>query len=65
MKRYMKIREYCKETGFPEETMRALVKSYKGHKFSQRLSDADNSHYLITVPVFEKMWDSGELRECL
>ena len=65
MKRYMKIREYCKETGFPENTMRRLCKSYKAYKFSHRESDAPNAHIIITVPVFEKMWDSGEFRQCL
>ena len=63
MKRYMKIREYCEESGFSEKTMRRLVHTYKAHRFAHR--ESENGHFIITVPVFEKMWDTGEFREVL
>ncbi len=58
MKRYMTIREYSRESGFPEKRLRALVKSDKGFKFS----DTENGRAIIIVPIFEKMLDSGEIR---
>lgn len=65
MKRYMSIHEYCNESGFSEKLMRKLVKTYKGNRFSKRKSDKENSHYVITVPTFENMWDRGEFKEYL
>ena len=62
MKRYMRVRDYCKESGFPVKLMYRLCRSHMGNKFSKRESDAENSHIIITVPVFEKMWDEGELK---
>ena len=65
MKRYMRVREYCEETGFPVKLMYRLCRSYLGSRFSQRESDAVNSHIIITVPIFEKMWDGKEFRNVM
>lgn len=65
MKRYMRIREYCKESGFPEKTLRRLCRTYKAGKFSRRTGEAINSHILINVAAFERMWDDGEFKECI
>ncbi len=63
MKRFMRIHEYCEESGFPEKLMRRLCHTYKAYKFAKR--DSQKGAFLITVPLFEKMWDAGEFRECL
>ena len=63
--KYMKIREYCDSSGFPESLLRRLCRTNKAHKFCQRTGSAVNSHILLCVPQFEKMWNSGELEECL
>lgn len=62
MKRYMGVREYCHESGFPVKVMYRLCRSYMGNKFSKRESDAANAHIIITVPVFEKMWERGDFK---
>lgn len=57
----MRVKEYCEESGFPLKLMYKLCRSYKGRKFSKKESEAVNSHIIITVPVFEEMWEKGEL----
>ena len=65
MKRYMRVKEYCEATGFPVKLMYRLCRSHLGSRFSQRESDAVNAHIIITVPIFEKMWDGKEFRNVM
>lgn len=62
MKEFMKIKDYCEESGFPEYTLRNLCGSYLSYRFSHRTGDSKNSHYIIDVPTFESMWRRGEFR---
>lgn len=65
MKKYMTIRDYSEESGFPEKLLRRLCRTDKGQKFAHRANGSGNEQYLITVPVFEKMWEGNEFQECL
>jgi len=65
VKEYMRIREYCKESGFPEKTLRRLCKTHMAPRFSRRTGDCVNSHILINPKRFQKLWDEGAFRNCI
>ena len=65
MKDFMKIRPYCRETGFPEKTLRKLCDSHLGHRFARRTGDAVNSHWVIDTKKFKAMWEREEFRNVL
>lgn len=55
MKKYMHMKKYCDETGFPLRTMQILVKSKYSKEFSFRCSDKVNSPVQIDTVRFEEM----------
>lgn len=65
MKRYVCMNEYCKETGFPIDTMKRLCHSYLADKFSFRSSGSSRAPINIIVPVFESMLQAGDFKEVI
>lgn len=66
MKTYMRIREYCTESGFPEDSMRMLVDQDRvPRKFTFKTSPKQNTPTLIIVKKFERMLENGDFREVL
>ena len=65
MKRYMHIREYCRETGFPESVLRRICHSRDGQRCCFRSSQAVNSPFIIIVDTFERMLEAGDLDDVI
>lgn len=65
MKKFVHMKEYCDETGFPLDVMRRLCRSYLADQFSFRSSSAQRAPINIIVPVFESMLERGEFKEVI
>lgn len=64
MKKFMSMRQYCRESGFPLKKMAVLVHSNQADEFTFR-AEGKNSTIRIDTERFEEKLRNGDFREVL
>ena len=61
MKKFMSMRKYCEESGFPLKKMKILVHGDQAEEFTFR-EEGKNSTIHIDTEVFERKLRKGDFR---